>query len=299
MTTLTEIFQHARTTQDPDTAFRSGTRGLDTLLGPRGLGRRHVAEISGPPGSGKTTIGLQLSLDALRRGHRVLWLSTTNHPLPIARMDAMPHFSQQLLHNMFHIRFDTVAQFLSVIQTGASLPQDIALIVIDGVDGLLDQSTHDRKQWKSHAIDAVFDLVQRLAVNRNAAVLMLNNTKTTGGGPSASLIPGLEYGLWDKKYSAALSRLILYRDVGPADNDLLFLRPINCRLPSTTTAAALCLSQHGISDALAHIPSKRGSLSDKDPSDGDGDVKNKRRKNDVSGPVVVSDSENDEEIALI
>ncbi|KAA8901681.1 hypothetical protein TRICI_006046 [Trichomonascus ciferrii] len=290
MTTLTEIFQHARSTQDPDTAFRSGARELDALLGPRGLGRQHVVEISGPPGSGKTTVGLQLSLDALRRGHRVLWMSTTNHPLPVARMEAMPHFRPLLLHNMFHIRLDTVAQFLSIVQTGAALPADVALVVVDGVDGLLEQSTHDRRQWKAHATDAVFDLLHRLAVHRDAAVLMLNNMKTTGGGASAAtLIPGLEYGLWDKKYAAALSRLVLYRDVGPADDDVLLLRPINSRL----SAAALCLSQHGIADAQnhasPHIPSKRGSPSDKGP-----DPVNKRSKN------VVSDSENDDqEIALL
>lgn len=295
MTTLTEIFQHARTTQDPDTAFRSGTPELDAALGQRGLGRKRVAEISGPPGSGKTTLGLQLSLDALGRGHRVLWLSTTNHPLPIARMDAMPHFDQALLHSMFHIRLDTVAQFLSVIQTGASLPQDIALIVIDGVDGLLDQSTWDRRQWKGHAIDAVFQLLERLAVDRNAAVLALNNMKTTGGGASAGLIPGLEYGLWDKKYPG-VARHILYRDVGPADSDMLMLRPISGRLPAS---AALCLSQRGISHQNAHpaappIPSKRGGLPDKDAAD---DVK--RRKTCGHTPLVVSDSESDDAIILL
>lgn len=213
MPPLTDIFQHIRTSHDPNTTFHTGGKNLDNMMGD-GLQRKRVVEVSGPPGSGKTTIGLSACLDALKRGHRVLWLSTTNHPLPITRMSQMDGFDQDLLSFMFHIRVNTTAQFISLIQN-QNIPQDISMIIIDGVSSLIEQVIHSSPaRGKIPTIQNIFSLLIRLADNKNIAVLMLNDMKVVSSryNQSPHLIPSLEYGIWDKKFNS-LTRLVLYRQV--------------------------------------------------------------------------------------
>ncbi|KAL7629040.1 hypothetical protein AAE478_000558 [Parahypoxylon ruwenzoriense] len=45
---------------------------------PGGLQKGQVVEIWGPPGSGKTTFGIQLAANALRQGEKVVWHSTAD-----------------------------------------------------------------------------------------------------------------------------------------------------------------------------------------------------------------------------
>lgn len=62
----------------------TGITTLDTALG-GGVSRNAVSEVYGCPGSGKTTFGMALAAEAVRCGHRVVWLSCSQ-PLPVSRL---------------------------------------------------------------------------------------------------------------------------------------------------------------------------------------------------------------------
>ncbi|OTA69532.1 P-loop containing nucleoside triphosphate hydrolase protein [Hypoxylon sp. EC38] len=57
------------------------------LSRPGGLQKGQVVEIWGPPGSGKTTFGVQLAANTLRQGEKVIWVGSCLfvHPLSVFR----------------------------------------------------------------------------------------------------------------------------------------------------------------------------------------------------------------------
>ncbi|MFP4495798.1 MAG: ATPase domain-containing protein [Halochromatium sp.] len=61
----------------------SGIPGLDNVL-QGGLRQGHLYFIEGPPGTGKTTFGLQFLLEGLRRGERCLLISLAERPEEVA-----------------------------------------------------------------------------------------------------------------------------------------------------------------------------------------------------------------------
>ncbi|KAF3281671.1 hypothetical protein TWF970_002220 [Orbilia oligospora] len=55
-------------------SFATGSEALDNSWGGAGLERGKLVEICGPPGSGKTTIAVQLVVDAVSKGEQVCWI---------------------------------------------------------------------------------------------------------------------------------------------------------------------------------------------------------------------------------
>lgn len=86
---LNKIFQPPFPPQHAST-FNSSKNNTNTHINNSnldpGIPRKHVIQISGPPGSGKTSIALDLTANTLRRGHRVLWITSSTTCLPVSRL---------------------------------------------------------------------------------------------------------------------------------------------------------------------------------------------------------------------
>src|SRR4051812_23132293 len=59
--------------------FETGVPKLDFILG-GGIPESDVLLVLGPPGSGKTTLAVQMAFHTARRGRKVLYVSTYSEP---------------------------------------------------------------------------------------------------------------------------------------------------------------------------------------------------------------------------
>ncbi|CUS09131.1 unnamed protein product [Tuber aestivum] len=124
--------------QSTDSRISTGSGELDMAIG-GGLSRGKITELCGPPGSGKTTVGLQSAANALLSGdgNRVVWIDTS-HPLPVSRLGAMLSRSgdpRELFPNLQTIRAPTLAHLLALVVHPLPTfpPENTTLVVIDNV----------------------------------------------------------------------------------------------------------------------------------------------------------------------
>ncbi|OLL24760.1 DNA repair protein rhp55 [Neolecta irregularis DAH-3] len=111
----------------------TGIALLDEKLG-GGLAPGHISEFCGPPGSGKTAIALQLTLDSVNSGFRTVWIDTAS-PLPTSRLVTLFKNDESKLDliNVYHA--PTVVSLIS-LQNGlkkAFSSSSARLVVIDNL----------------------------------------------------------------------------------------------------------------------------------------------------------------------
>uniref|UniRef100_A0A060T4N7 ARAD1B00968p n=1 Tax=Blastobotrys adeninivorans TaxID=409370 RepID=A0A060T4N7_BLAAD len=229
MVSATEVLKmnYRRSDKAP---FSTGT-GMDSLL-EGGVSRGQVVEISGPPGTGKTSIAANVATSALLRHHKVLWVCTPANPPPVQRLS---NKSIGLVRSMRSTIMDNnkldnkefydsdelghddgchvvpvygVPDLLAVIaeqgKQGSSHKYGYSVIVIDGLSGVV--TTNVSKQFRPRATESVFNLLLTTARDYHQAILC---TSTTTTARSSLLEPGLLYGQWDH---GAVMRLIMYKD---------------------------------------------------------------------------------------
>lgn len=111
-----DTFQNDRNNERMNRA-RTGITGLDDVLD-GGLQRNHTYLVEGLPGSGKTTLGLQFSMEGMRQSERVLYLATsesdeeirqiarshgwTLNGITIHHYDARESLGKELEQSVFH-----------------------------------------------------------------------------------------------------------------------------------------------------------------------------------------------------
>lgn len=107
-----------------------------------GLPSHGVTEISGPPGTGKTSILLALVVDALMSGLKVWWLSCEYRPLPIERLRSQTNYDASF-DSMIQVQYlESIEQFL-VVQP----PPGVEFVVVEHCDTfvpVLQPSPHQR-----------------------------------------------------------------------------------------------------------------------------------------------------------
>ncbi|EHA23796.1 hypothetical protein CBS63078_2221 [Aspergillus niger] len=204
----------------------------------KGLPVGHVTEVFGPPGAGKTMLGLNAAAGALGRGEGVVWIDTAS-PLPRPRLrkllelqsPASSSSPRSLTETLTYIRAPTLPHLLSLFHhpPASFPPPNTTLLVIDSVSAPFtpyfpnpsdvnqpQQAQRDVQKWlttrKWNVISDLAAQLTKFASRANLAVLVINQTHTRiRGQVRATLSPILSGRGWE---SCVRARVGVYGDLG-------------------------------------------------------------------------------------
>ncbi|SPQ25214.1 b197b9cd-a334-45db-b0c3-e1fda643d47c [Thermothielavioides terrestris] len=210
-----------------DASLRSGLDGS----GPAGIRKGHVTEVWGPPGAGKTALGLlpvaSLSAAELYGFHR----------MPIERLRAVAgkeaaqaeDADSGCLDAFTHYTCPSLPHLIALLcrPTVSCIPPGTSLVVVDSLSALVNHSfpkhpetrtATDSKGSKGPSASArrlqvlqyIAGSLQKLAATRDLAVVVLTQCATKMQAErGATLIPAINASVWDQGMS---TRLVLFRD---------------------------------------------------------------------------------------
>ncbi|BCR94909.1 uncharacterized protein AKAW2_11955A [Aspergillus luchuensis] len=217
--------------------IREFTEGKGEQL--KGLPVGHVTEVFGPPGAGKTMLGLNAAAGALGRGEGVVWIDTAS-PLPRPRLRKLLELQSPAssssprsltTENLTYIRAPTLPHLLSLFHHPpvSFPPPNTTLLVIDSVSAPFtpyfpnpsdinqpQQAQRDVQKWlTTRKWNVISDLAAQLvkfASRANLAILVINQTHTRiRGQVRATLSPILSGRGWE---SCVRARIGVYGDFG-------------------------------------------------------------------------------------
>ncbi|KAF7914668.1 uncharacterized protein EAF01_001074 [Botrytis porri] len=206
-----------------------------------GIPRGKVTEIYGPPGVGKTTLGMHLAARVLHQNENVVWVDAS-HPLSGPRFSQIlqnfpspePLNDDTLLSNFNHFTTPTLSHLLALLThtTQNFPPEDTSLIIIDSFSTLIDSafprnadSTSTPKKLgvpnpssrKFPLLQYLINALQKLSTTRNIAILILTQCVTKmRPGLAAALIPSISATAWEQGFAC---RVALFRDWGWDDDE--------------------------------------------------------------------------------
>ncbi|KAL7823009.1 P-loop containing nucleoside triphosphate hydrolase protein [Trichoderma gracile] len=234
----------------PATHISTGLDALDrALLGDAadsqdaavkgGFKRGQVTEIWGPPGCGKTALGIQLAANALSDGHGVVWvdcfqnlqtqrLASVLKSVRDSRILAASGEIQDVdPSKLVHYSCMTLPHLLAFISrpTTTLIPSDVSLIVLSSPTALINsflprslEGKGNPKQTKGptasskrlQGLQFIMTTLQKLAATKDCAVVLLSQCATKMRSEQrATLIPSINTTVWEQGVS---TRLVLFRD---------------------------------------------------------------------------------------
>ncbi|CAK7228603.1 hypothetical protein SCUCBS95973_006938 [Sporothrix curviconia] len=221
---------------------------------PRQLGgvrRGQLTEVWGPPGVGKTAIGLQLAANALCRGNSVVWIDCFQGVCHDRLADVVDHRCQgvdgakDLEEGFVHYVCPSLPHFIAMLcppppAQPPCIPADTSLVVIDSLSALVNSALPRTVEGKgpplmangkkapspfdkrAQVLQCVAAALERMSETRNIAIVVLtqcsSRVQTERG---AALAPALNGVAWDRGIT---TRLVLFRDWAWKDN-----RPVGGR----------------------------------------------------------------------
>ncbi|KAH7165481.1 P-loop containing nucleoside triphosphate hydrolase protein [Dactylonectria macrodidyma] len=204
-----------------------------------GVKRGQVTEIWGPPGTGKTALGIQLATNTLCDGEAVVWVDCFQSVYSDrvkavvdstrkTRVCPVPEAGQESdLSRFFHYSCLTLPHLIALVSrpTLKSIPTNCSLFVISSLSALINAAlpkSHDNNAApKLHkgptpsakrvqALQSIMHSLQKLAATRNCAVVILSQCATKMHSErGATLTPAVTATVWEHGVS---TRLVLFRD---------------------------------------------------------------------------------------
>ncbi|KAL9488552.1 hypothetical protein ACSS6W_000829 [Trichoderma asperelloides] len=204
-----------------------------------GVKRGQVTEIWGPPGCGKTALGIQLAANALSDGHGVVWVDCFQKLQTQRIANVLKSVKEsRLLANIENVqdidpaklvRYScmTLPHLLALISrpTTTSIAADVSLIVISSLSALINSSLPRSLEGKGakkpakgptqaskrlQGLQFIITTLQKLAATKNCAVVLLSQCATKMRSEQmATLIPSINTTVWEQGVS---TRLVLFRD---------------------------------------------------------------------------------------
>lgn len=205
-----------------------------------GVHRGQVTEIWGPPGTGKTALGLQLASNALRDGNAVVWVDCFQ-AIPHNRLKAViktikddqgdsdveAHDVEGDAGRFLHYSSLTLPHFVALISrpTAKAIPANTSLVVISSLSALVNSAlpkSHDGKAISKsakgpspstkrlQALQSIMNALHKLAATRNCAVVILSQCATKMHSErGATLTAAVNATVWEQGVS---TRLVVFRD---------------------------------------------------------------------------------------
>ncbi|KAI8686918.1 RECA-2 domain-containing protein [Fusarium sp. Ph1] len=205
-----------------------------------GVHRGQVTEIWGPPGTGKTALGLQLASNALRDGNAVVWVDCFQ-AIPHNRLKAVintikddqgdsdveAHDVEGDAGRFLHYSCLTLPHFVALISrpTAKAIPANSSLVVISSLSALVNSAlpkSHDGKAISKsakgpspstkrlQALQSIMNALHKLAATRNCAVVILSQCATKMHSErGATLTAAVNATVWEQGVS---TRLVVFRD---------------------------------------------------------------------------------------
>ncbi|KAF4126679.1 RecA/RadA recombinase [Geosmithia morbida] len=227
---------------DLDKALASAAAGYHSGIGggndsiPRpaagGVKRGQVTEVWGPPGTGKTALGLAVpsarvieTLEAVRLARR-----NGEEEKDDDGKAQDDHDNDSSVHLSRFAQYEclTLAHLIALISrpTSRNIPGDVGLIIIDSATALINSALPRSQNVKPGAgsnrgpdpsvkrkqvLQSIIKSLQTLASTRNCAVVVLSQcaTQMLPSGRGATLTPAVNATLWEQGVS---TRLVLFRD---------------------------------------------------------------------------------------
>ncbi|PTB60812.1 hypothetical protein M431DRAFT_537882 [Trichoderma harzianum CBS 226.95] len=205
-----------------------------------GVKRGQVTEIWGPPGCGKTALGIQLAANALSGGNGVVWvdcfqklqsqrIANVLKSVKESRHSAETGDTQEIdPSKLVQYSCMTLPHLLAFISrpTTTTIASDVSLIIISSPSALINSSLPrslerkgNPKQAKGSPTQAskrlqglqfIINTLQKLAATKNCAVVLLSQCATKmRGEQKPTLIPSINTTVWEQGVS---TRLVLFRD---------------------------------------------------------------------------------------
>ncbi|KAF4338071.1 DNA repair rhp55 [Fusarium beomiforme] len=198
-----------------------------------GVQRGQVTEIWGPPGTGKTALGLQLTANALCDGDAVVWVARRNSETPSV-VDAS-ETREVDASRFYHYSCFTLPHLVALVSrpTAKLIPSNCSLMVISSLSALVNSAlpkSHDGKTAfknskgpspsakRTQALVAIVNALHKLAATRNCAVVILSQCATKMHSErGATLTAAVNASVWEQGVS---SRLVMFRDWVWQENNL-------------------------------------------------------------------------------
>lgn len=250
MLTLAQAITNVETPLDKKDCFSTNVGQLDELFSTvsssssAGVSLGSTVEISGPPGSGKSLIALNLVADALKRGCRVLWISSKNSSIPLNTLSQISGFSASQLGCLRQVYIRSLLQLYVLLQSPTShakqdpslasqldvssepsaLFNNPALVIVEDILPLLLRASQAKspglqESRRAFCIVKLMHAITRFTTHLNCATVLLcsciprfvhssdpqPDSRHLASSSYRKMVPVTGYGSWEKWLSNRIS----------------------------------------------------------------------------------------------